>query len=279
MKESMELILIPMAEIEEPVEPIRKKMTEEGLDELKKSMGARGLLNPITVRRKGSGYEIVEGHRRFLAAKELGWAAIRAILKEVDDRDARIDRIHENLHREDLSPVEEAKQVFVLHTEFKCGIKEIARMCSKSESWVNSRLDMVEWPENILEAVDVGAISVSAARELVAISDDEARDYYLDHAVKSGATRELCAFWRGRWEVEKITRDPSAQGDATFFLNPPPMDPTIRCFWCEIETPIRLIDHLRVCPKCRGVIIEAKNLFELDSFREGLKGVDEVVCG
>jgi len=267
MREGLELSIIPMDMISEPTHQLRQKITEEGLEELKRSMARQGLINPITVRRKENAYEIVSGHRRYLAAKELAWPSIRAIVVDRTDEEMRLEAIHENLHREDLSPVEESRQVGILHGEFGYPIKEIARITSKSVSWVSSRLDMLDWPSNILEAVDVGAISVSAAKELVAIHDDDSRNYYLDHAIKSGATRELCAFWRGRWEVEKITRDPSAQGDATFSISPPPMEPLLHCFWCNTETPIRLLDHLRFCPECIKFMVESKKQYEWELFK------------
>jgi len=258
MKDGSEVIEIPLELIEEPSKPVRMKMSEEGLEELKGSLAERDLINAITVRRKGSGFEIVAGHRRFLAARELGWKTIRSIVKERSDHEARLDAIHENLHREDMSPLEESAQVAELQRDFNYEIKDIAKLCRKSVSWVHSRLEMVEWPKNILEAVDVGAISVSAGRELCGILDDQARDYYLDHAIKQGATAQLCAFWRGRWEIEKITHDPSAVGSGSFEINPPPMEVLIPCFWCEREIPIRIIDHLRVCPTCRDLIGRAK---------------------
>jgi len=267
MQEKQELLTIPMDTISEPSHQLRQKITEEGLEELKRSMAREGLINPITVRRKDQLYEIVAGHRRYLAAKELRWKEINAIITDADDEKTRLLSIHENFHREDLSPVEESRQVGILQGEFGYAIKEIARITSKSVSWVSSRLDMLEWPNNILEAVDVGAISVSAAKELVAITDDDARNYYLDHAIKSGATRELCAFWFRNWEVQKITRDPRVPGDATFSINPPPMEPTIPCFLCGEETPIKLIDHLRVCPTCGPVMIQAKKMYDLERFK------------
>ena len=258
MIESRELVLVPLSQIKEPSEPVRQKMTEEGLEELKKSIAKRGLLSPISLRKKDQGFEIGEGHRRFLAVKELGWSEIPALVGDRSDDDVNLDRIHENLHREDMSPVEEGKQIKMLHDKFSYTIKEISRLCSKSESWVLSRLDLNEWPDYLLEAIDVGALSVSAARELNAITDDESRRYYTDHAIKSGATRELCAFWRGRWELEKITHDPSSDGHATFDINPPPMEPEIPCNWCDRQYPIRIINHLRVCPECTEALMKGK---------------------
>lgn len=269
---------IRMEQILEPSQPVRQRVTEEGLEELSKSMARRGLINAITVRRKGSSFEVVAGNRRYLAAKALGWAKIRSKVKEATDEDARLERIHENLHREDMSPIEEGKAIRAVLDEGGYTKGDVAKMCSKSESWVNGRLDLLGMPEYLQEAVDVGAISVSAARELNAITDDEARRYYVDYAIKQGATAVLCAFWRGRWEVERVTNDPSALGAGAFALGPPPPEPELYCFWCDRSVPIRLLNHIRCCPSCTNYLATVKAEMIIQA-REDEKKAGEKLLG
>lgn len=256
------LKLVDLKLIKEPEKPVREKMTEEGLEELAKSLSKVGLINPITLVKSGSGYEIDKGHRRFLAARSLGWEKIKAIVREYDGENLAIGRIHENLHKEDMSPIEEAKSVKELLDSSLYSERDVSKLCSKSESWVRSRLALLEMPGYLQEAVDVGAISVSAAKELNGITDEQAQRFYVDYAIKSGATAVLCAFWRNKWLVERIVNDPSAIGDGSFALAPPPMEVRLPCFWCEQEIPIRLINHLRVCPKCTESIARAKQLIQ-----------------
>lgn len=261
-----ELIVVKMSEIEEPGHQLREKITEEGLEELSRSLAKVGLINPITLRKKDNHYEIVAGHRRYLAAKDLGWEQIKAIIREETDDDTRLKALHENLHREDMSPVEEGRAIKELLDRFGESKKNIARMCGKSESWVHGRIDLLEMPSELREAVDVGALSVGAARELAGIKDDVALKYYTDYAIKQGATAALCAFWRSKWEVEKIIHQSTDQTPAGYPLTPPPMEVTIPCFWCENETAIRLINHIRVCPKCTESIIRTKQLLQQEAF-------------
>ena len=262
------LKMVKMSEIQEPGHQLRKKITEEGLEELAKSMAYPGLENPIKLRNRPNGYEIVSGHRRFLAAQSLGWEEIKSIVEDVDDETTELRSIHENLHREDMSPIEEGNAVKRLVERHGCSKKDVAKLCKKSESWVSSRLDLLEMPSELQEAVDVGAISVSAARELNGITDDDARRYYLDYAIKQGATAILCAFWRGKWEVEKTVNDPSAYATGAQTLNPPPTEVLLKCFWCECDVPIQLLNHIRVCPKCTDVIYQAHLRLKQDEFEE-----------
>ena len=262
------LVMVEMVKIQEPGHRLREKISEEGLEELGKSMVRVGLENAIKLRSTPSGYEIVSGHRRYLAAKDLGWDKIKAIVEDLNDEETNLRAIHENLHREDLSPIEEGRACKALVDEHGYSVKDVAKLCSKSESWVASRLALLEMPRELQEAVDCGALSVSAVRELAAITDDESREYYTEHAIKQGATAQLCSFWRGRWELEKITRGPSSSLPPDAFLHPPPAEACMPCFWCEQDTPIRAIEHLRVCVHCRDIIINAKLVMITDAARE-----------
>lgn len=257
-KKSVRLMLVDMEKIQEPAHQLRAKITEEGLEELKASLGRVGLINPIRVKQRENGYEIESGHRRYLAARELGWGQINCLIVDEGDGDVKLRSIHENLHREDMSPIEEGKAVAALVSEYGLSLRDVAKMCGKSESWVRGRIDLLDMPAELQEAVDVGALSVGAARELAAITDNDARAYYIEYAIKQGATQQLCQFWRGRWELEKTVNDPSGMAKGAEALGPPPLTIELPCWWCGKGTDIKLIDHLRVCPACREALIQAR---------------------
>jgi len=261
-----EVVMVRMEAIEEPEEAVRKKMTEEGLEELSKSIVLVGLINPVILRSKGSGYEIGKGHRRFLAVKLLGWEKIPAIIRERDDKRERVERLHENLHREDMSPIEEGETVRDLMSEGGYSRKDVAKVCKKTESWVEGRLNLLTMPQALKDAVDVGALSIGAARELAGITDDTAREYHTEYAIKQGATAALCAFWRGRWELSKLVNDPSGMGEGVIGMAPLSNVITMPCQWCDKEEPLQLMNHLRVCPRCTRVLIETKAVMEQERF-------------
>jgi len=254
-----ELMEVKMELIDEPPKPIRIKISEEGLEELALSMGKRGLIEPITLRRRELRFEIKQGNRRFLAAQSLGWIEIKALVGDACDEDVELDMIHENLHHEDMTPIEEAKAMKRLIEREGYDKQMVARMASKKIGWVDSRLDLLDMPIELQNAVDAGAISIGGARELARITDEGSRNYYLDYAIKQGATAQLCAFWRGRWEVEKVVNDPACSGAGSMELNPPPPEPLLLCWWCEREVPIRHLNHLRTCPTCCEYLIRVKS--------------------
>ncbi|RKX60785.1 MAG: hypothetical protein DRP29_01925, partial [Thermodesulfobacteriota bacterium] len=106
---------IEISKIEEPKEALRSYFTQEALEELKESIAREGLLQPLLVRPVGDKYEIVAGHRRFIAIKELGWEKVPCIVKEMDDTETLIKRIHENIKREDIDPVDLAEIIHKLY--------------------------------------------------------------------------------------------------------------------------------------------------------------------
>lgn len=269
-----EVVMVPMESIEEPVKAIREKMTEEGLEELSKSIVLVGLINPVILRSKGSGYEIGKGHRRFLAVKLLGWEKIPAIIRERDDKRERVERLHENLHREDMSPIEEGKTVRELMSEGGYSRADVAKVCKKTESWVDGRLHLLTIPQALQDAVDVGALSIGAARELAGITDDTAREYHTEYAIKQGATAALCAFWRGRWELTKLVNDPSGMGEGVLGMAPLSNVITMPCQWCDQEEPLQLMNHLRVCPKCTQVLVETKRVMAQERFDAKRRNVE-----
>ncbi len=268
-----ELREVPIPLIEEPGHQLRERISEEGLEELKSSMAKRGLMQPIKLRRKGERYEIIYGHRRYLAACELRWMKIPAIVVDEGDADTFLDAVHENLHHEDMTPMEEARAAKALMDREGKTLKEVAKMFSKSESWVLARLDLLDMPKELKEAVEVGALSIAAVRELARITDDDARAYYLEYAIKQGATAQLCQFWRGRWEVERVKPSAVAQGEGSQVFQPPPLEVELHCQWCEGSFPISLLNHLRFCPKCTLQLHDARQIAKQEALEESRRSV------
>lgn len=250
MSGGVEVKEVLLKNIVPPGHQLRKAISEEGLEELKSSIGKRGLLQRVRLRPNGEKFEIVWGHRRFLAVEALGWASIPAEVKVSSDSDTLLDSIHENFHREDMSPIEEGAACRRLMDEGGQALEDVAKLVKKSVSWVLSRIDLLDLPQAIQDAVDNGALSIGAGRELGRIVEEDAQAHYLKYAIEQGATQKLCAFWRGRWEVEKIVHGPTTEGERAGMMPVPPMVVTMPCWFCDHEIPISLLNHFRACPKC-----------------------------
>ena len=146
----------------------RKHFDETALEELAASIAARGVIQPIIVRPKAKGrYELVAGERRWRAAQKALLHQIPALVRELSDREVMALALIENLQREDLNPVEEARAYQRLSEEEGMTQAEIARMVEKSRSHVANIQRLLGLPEQVLDLVEGGKLSMGHARALV----------------------------------------------------------------------------------------------------------------
>jgi ParB family chromosome partitioning protein len=142
--------------------------------ELAASIGRLGLLQPIIVRPVRDGFEIVAGHRRFLACKLLRWKAITAHVKELSDKDAFEIQLVENIQRRTLNSVEEARSFKLYVTGYGWGgITHLAYAIMKSEQYVSSRIQLLNLPEDILQKIESEELKVSHAMEILRFGENE----------------------------------------------------------------------------------------------------------
>ena len=155
-----------------PHQPRRDFPTDE-LSELAASIEANGLLQPIVVRRgkAGAAYELVAGERRLRAARELGWTEIPAYVRDVDDRALLVLALVENIQREDLGPLEEARGYEELRRAFGLRQREIAEAVGKSRPAVANSLRILALPSSVKRLLEEGTISMGHARALLSVED------------------------------------------------------------------------------------------------------------
>jgi len=146
----------------------RLNFDEAALDELSESIAARGVIQPIIVRPRGAGrYQIVAGERRWRAAQKARLHEIPAIVRELDDREAMALALIENIQREDLNPIEEAKAYQRLGDEEGMTQADIAAMVDKSRSHVANLMRLLALPDEVIALVASGALSMGHARALI----------------------------------------------------------------------------------------------------------------
>jgi len=164
------------------------------LEELKASIRQAGLLQPIVVRPTptGGGYELIAGERRLRACQALGWERIPAVKREVDDRTALTLALIENLQRDDLSPVDEARGYERLLAEFSLAQQDVADAVGRDRSTVANALRLLKLPAAVLAMLHEGQLSVGHARALLAIDDPRAAANLAREAVaQSLSVREM----------------------------------------------------------------------------------------
>ena len=157
-----------------PFQP-RRVFSPEDLAELEQSIRASGLLQPLTVRRKGDGFELIAGERRLRAVTNLGWSDVPAIVRDLDDQTMLVLALVENLQRADLNAVEEARGYTRLVEEFGLTQQQVAEVVGKDRTSVTNLLRVLTLPEPIQQMVEAGQLTAGHARALLALSDDRAK--------------------------------------------------------------------------------------------------------
>jgi ParB family chromosome partitioning protein len=159
--------------------PSRKALRSETgmISGLMLSIQDKGLLEPIVVRPVEGGFEVVAGGRRFEACKRLGWRSIPCHVVELDDKEAFEVSLLENIQRETLNPIEEARAFRNYVDEFGYGGEtELARKIGKSQEYVSRRIGLLSLPQRVQEEIMRRRITPSVAQELTLLNDEEAED-------------------------------------------------------------------------------------------------------
>ena len=156
-----------------PYQP-RQNFKEEKLEELANSIRKNGIIQPIAVRPSKLGlgkYEIVAGERRWLAAQRAGLHEIPIIILDLSDVESLEVAIVENIQRDDLNPIEEAKGYKRLNEEFNYDHESISKLMSKSRSHISNTLRLLTLPSDVIAMLEEGTLSSGQARPLIGISN------------------------------------------------------------------------------------------------------------
>jgi ParB family chromosome partitioning protein len=184
-----ELLHLPVETIHPNPRQPRKRFEPEAAEGLAASIRLQGVLQPVVVRRRREGgFELIAGERRWRAAKVAGIATLPAVVRDVEDKDSLLLGLVENVAREQLSAVEEARAYASLVDEFELSLGDVARRVGRSKPAVSNRLRLLELPEEVLWMLARGDLSEGHARAVLALSDDDARRRLARRIVKEGMT-------------------------------------------------------------------------------------------
>jgi len=198
-----ELLELPVDVIHPNPRQPRRRFEPEPAAGLTESVRSQGVIQPLLVRpRAAGGYEIIAGERRWRAAREAGVATIPAVIREADDRNALLLALVENVAREQLSAVEEARAYAVLFDEFGLTLGDVAERVGRSKPAVSNRLRLLELPDDVLGMVDRGQITEGHARAVLAVPDHEGRRRLAREIVQKGLSVRA-AEQRARWAGAK----------------------------------------------------------------------------
>ena len=196
-----QLVNVPVELIHPSPRQARRRFEQEATAGLAESIRAQGLVQPVVLRPRASGgYELIAGERRWRAARDAGLAALPAVVREADDREAILLGLVENVAREQLSPVEEARAYAVLLDEFELALGEVAERVGKSKPSVSNRLRLLELPDDVLSMLERGELTEGHARAVLAVPGNDGRRRLARQIVRQGMSvraAERAARWSG----------------------------------------------------------------------------------
>ena len=228
--------LIPIEAIDpSPFQP-RTHFGDAELKELAESIRAKGVVQPVLVRRQGERYQLVAGERRWRAAKLAGLDSVPALVREIDDREALELALTENLMRDDLGPLEAARAYYSLQERFGASHEEIADRLGVSRASVTNTLRLLRLPGIIQELIAKGDLTAGHARAILSVP--EARDQVI--LAEQVARRGLSV--RETERLAALRREAAARGDTKPEAKPgedgqeaPGQDPNVRAAVVELE--------------------------------------------
>jgi ParB family chromosome partitioning protein len=184
-----ELLHLPVEAVHPNPRQPRKRFEPDATTGLAASIRHQGVLQPLVVRpRAEGGYELIAGERRWRAAREAGLATLPALVRDTDDRDALLLGLVENVARENLSPIEEARAYASLIDEFELSLGDVAERVGRSKASVSNRLRLLELPEPVLWMLVRGDLTEGHARAVLALPDDDARLRLAQRVAREGMT-------------------------------------------------------------------------------------------
>ena len=244
-----------------PFQP-RRTFDEAKIDELAASIRNQGIIQPLVVRRKGDGYELIAGERRWRAAMRAGLTQVPIVVRDASDHEALQLALVENLQREDLNPIEEANGYRRLQEEFQWSQEEMAEKVGKSRPAIANSMRLLSLPTEVQQEVSSGNLPAGQARALLGLHSEP---------LILSAYREVLAKGLSTRETEKLVRHLLLGRRRRRQV--PLIDPDLRSIVEELQ---RLLGtRVRLLPKARSargkIEIEYYSLPDLDRIIQTIK--------
>jgi ParB family chromosome partitioning protein len=245
-----------------PFQP-RRTFDEAKIEELAASIRNQGIIQPLVVRPKDDGYELIAGERRWRAAMKAGLATVPVVVRPATDHEALQLALIENLQREDLNPIEEANGYRRLQEEFQWNQEEMAEKVGKSRPAIANALRLLSLPSEVQQEVAAGNLPAGQARALLGLHNE---------ALIISACRDVIAKGLSTRETEKLVRQLTLGKKRRRPL--PVVDPDLRAVIEELQRSLGT--RVRLMPKARStrgkIEIEYYSVLDLERIIQRIVG-------
>lgn len=258
---------LPLAMLDAPILDARIDRDPDKLDELSGDIAVRGVILPLAVVRTGERYELIDGFRRFLASIRAGLVVVPCMI--YPDKTAALEGVKyaANLFREEMSPAEEAVFFHQLLTHECAGdIEKLCALVNKKLPYVDNRLALLSGDAEVFEAVRANKITLGVAQELNDLPAEDYRRYYLNHAIRDGASIATVRGWVMQWRA--MYREDQPAAPAAPAPGPHVASPALDihyCYVCRQSNPQFIPEQISVHTHCRLATLDPM----IDAFHGG----------
>ncbi len=253
-----ELLELELGLIDEPDLPSRSMMDEKLLDELTDSIRADGLIQPISVARRGDRFMVLAGHRRTIACRRIGMPRVPAVVYPEGTTQLPRVQFAENKYRENLNPADEAIW-FNEKLEQDCGgdVDRLVNEIGSTRSYVEGRLLLFQGAREVFEALQEEQITIGVAHQLNKCTDHGERMRLFHHAMTGGAPVAVVTSWIADWKKEAARLAGVPQAPIVPYTSGaiPHMNSFV-CVCCGGSENVHMMTHVNVHLSCKDAILD-----------------------
>jgi len=246
-------------QVRDPAAPARSEAGFGDLEDLAQSVRSVGIIEPLVVAKRDGAFEVVAGHRRLIAARLAGLASVPCVVHDSFKTAEEAVMLHENIHRADLNPVDEARFFGRLLERVAGDTERLAELVRERRDHVESRLALLAGDADVLAALERGDVALGVAAELNLYAHPPTRRAHLQLAIQGGARTAMVREWRKEanrfHELQQTRETPLVEvppaGDA-----PAPANP-FRCYFCGSDEHVETMEQVYLHKPCKGLLKSA----------------------
>ena len=262
---------IALSRIVPPQTPLRERADDEDITTLADSIKKIGLLHPILVRKVDDKYQVVCGHRRYLACKMAGLEKVKCIVTHDSEESDLEKMLAENIARKDMSPLEEAHFFNEALEKLDHTPHSLAETIGRTTDYVKKRLKILKWPPELQEAVHKKFINMAVGEQLAKITDEDVRMRYLSDCIQRKISAVTVEQWVNMWLASKDYKEQGFTDPRQTPAARKVADVHIRCETCGRQRLFKFVRSIVVCEDCLALI---KQFFE-EYMKEAELGVSD----